>query len=181
MRLGSQFSFRLPTPRPRFCTSSPMLLMVLQGQHSGSSRPACPAHADPRSLQFCADTPVGSPSSTASLDSYLTSPSVCPGWRLIPPGPSSVTSNAVHLPSSHEPSGLKSVNRSDTAPPWRKSSEVPHSTWNHISIPRQTPNQPGADPGFTGARSSPEGAGGCLGPSTPSSPGGLAGGGCSEQ
>ena len=79
-----------PAPRPRPCIPSPILLMVLQGQHSGSSRPV-PAHADPPYPQPCADTPAGSPSSTASLDSYLTSLGVGRAARALlgSPGPSS--------------------------------------------------------------------------------------------
>ena len=79
-----------PAPRPRPCIPSPILLMVLQGQHSGSSRPV-PAHTDPPYPQPCADTPAGSPSSTASLDSYLTSLGVGRAARALlgSPGPSS--------------------------------------------------------------------------------------------
>ena len=89
-----------PAPRPH---PPPILLMVVQGQHSGSSRPA-PAHADPPSPRPCAGTPVGSPSSTASLDSHLTSPGVGRAARALlgPPGPSSGGRNAVHLSSSQD-------------------------------------------------------------------------------
>lgn len=104
-----------------------------------------------------------------------------PGPYSVPLDPPRVTRNAVHLPSSHDTPGPNSVNRTDIALPLRERSKAPYSIRSHRLIPRRTPKQAGAVPGCTGARSSPEGAGGSPGPAPPGSPGGLAGGGCSEQ
>ena len=87
----------------------------------------------------------------------------------------------MHLPSSYDTPGPNSVNLTDTAPPLRERSEAPYSIRSHRLIPIRTPKQAGTVPGCTGARSSPEGAGGSPGPAPPGSPAGLAGGGCSEQ
>lgn len=66
-------------------TLVPQYLQILPHPPDGPPRSAfrilkaSPTPADPPSLQSRADTPVGSPSSTASLSGYPTSPGVCPG------------------------------------------------------------------------------------------------------